>query len=233
MLELQFSDRFALKAIGLLNTILPDGTPGFSLLIIITSEFSPMQLGFGFTLNGVGGLLGVNRTADVAKLTAGVQTGALASVLFPQDIVANAPQIISELRQLFPVAEGRYLFGPMAKLAWGTPPLIEAEIGVMVELPEPVVVLLPGIVRCVLPNRDNPVVKLQVNFLGTWEQQQKAITFSAKLVNSSILSMPLTGDMAFLMKYGQDPAFLFTAGGFHPKFTPPPLPWELDSRAWR
>ena len=42
---------------------MPDGSPGFSLLVIITAEFGAgIQLGFGFTLLGVGGLLGLNRT---------------------------------------------------------------------------------------------------------------------------------------------------------------------------
>ena len=62
MLELEYEEEISLKAIGLLTTRLPDGRPGFSLLIIITAEFNPIQLGLGFTLNGVGGLLGLNRT---------------------------------------------------------------------------------------------------------------------------------------------------------------------------
>lgn len=49
-LELSFQDLFDLKAVGIISTKLPDGSPGFSLLIIITAEFSPIQLGFGFTL---------------------------------------------------------------------------------------------------------------------------------------------------------------------------------------
>jgi hypothetical protein len=40
-LELTISNFLSLKAIGLINTKLPDGTPGFSLLIIITVEFVP------------------------------------------------------------------------------------------------------------------------------------------------------------------------------------------------
>ena len=48
-MELSFKF-LSLKAIGLLNTKFPDGRPGFSLLIIIAAEFTPIQLGFGFTL---------------------------------------------------------------------------------------------------------------------------------------------------------------------------------------
>ena len=64
-MELEFKDMFSMKAFGIINTKLPDGSNGFSLLIVITAEFTPIQLGFGFTLNGIGGLLGVNRTVKI------------------------------------------------------------------------------------------------------------------------------------------------------------------------
>ena len=65
MLGLEYQDQFTLKAFGLLTTRLPNGQIGFSLLIVISSEFTPIQLGFGFKLSGVGGLLGLNRTVKV------------------------------------------------------------------------------------------------------------------------------------------------------------------------
>ena len=55
-LELDFVGLFSVKAIAIINTKMPDGSPGYSLLILITAEFQPIQLSFGFTLNGVGGL---------------------------------------------------------------------------------------------------------------------------------------------------------------------------------
>src|SRR5207249_228782 len=38
-LQLKFADFLTLNAIGLINTKMPDGSPGFSLLIIITADF--------------------------------------------------------------------------------------------------------------------------------------------------------------------------------------------------
>jgi len=52
----------AVKAFGLIETKIPGG--GFSFVIVISAEFTPIQLGLGFTLNGVGGLVGINRTVD-------------------------------------------------------------------------------------------------------------------------------------------------------------------------
>ena len=40
-LELEFKDLFSLKAFGIINTRMPDGSKNFSLLIVITAEFSP------------------------------------------------------------------------------------------------------------------------------------------------------------------------------------------------
>ena len=140
-LELTFQDLIALKAIGIINTKMPDGAPGFALLILVTAEFVPIQLGFGFTLIGVGGLLGLNRRLDTEALRVGVRTGALNSVLFPQDIIANIARIISDLKDIFPLAVEHFVIGPMGKLGWGTPTLLSLEIGVIIDLPVPAVVI--------------------------------------------------------------------------------------------
>lgn len=223
VMELTFSETVSLKAIGLLSTKLPDGVDGFSLLIIISAEFQPIQLGFGFTLNGVGGLLGLNRTVKVDVLRQGIKNNAIASVMFPTNIVENAPRIISDLRQIFPPEEGKFLVGPMAKLGWGTPTIITIELGIIIEVPEPIRIALLGIIRVILPDEAAAILKLQVNFLGAWEQDKELISFDAGLFDSRLLAFPLAGDMAFRLKYGSDPNFLFTVGGFHPSYVPPPL----------
>ena len=55
----------------------------------------------------------------IDRLRSGVRDGTLNSILFPQDVVANANRILSDLRQVFPPTAGRFIFGPMARLAWG------------------------------------------------------------------------------------------------------------------
>ena len=115
---------------------MPDGSSGFSLLLIITADFGPgIQLGFGFTLLAVGGLIGLNRTMLLQPLMDGVRTGAIDSVMFPHDVVKNAMKIISDLRAIFPPHEGTFLIGPMAKLGWGEPTLISLALGVIIEIP--------------------------------------------------------------------------------------------------
>ena len=215
-LELSFQGIIALKAVGIINTKMPDGSQGFALLILITAEFTPIQLGFGFTLNGVGGLLGVNRTANVEALKAGVKTGAISSVLFPQDVVANITRIISDLKAIFPIAPDHFLIGPMAKLGWGTPTLISLELGIIIDIPVPRIIIL-GVLRCILPTAEAAILKLQVNFAGGIDFEQGLIWFDASLFDSQILVFTLTGDMALRIGW-KDPVFVVSVGGFHPAF---------------
>ncbi|MGZ6311055.1 MAG: DUF6603 domain-containing protein, partial [Bdellovibrionota bacterium] len=128
-----------IKAIGLLDTKLPNGESGYSFLVIISVEFTPIQLGFGFTLNGVGGLCGINRDFVTDAIQAGLRAHSIDHILFPKDPVKNAPAIISDLRAIFPPAEGRYVFGPMLELGWGGGlNLVTAELGVILAIPSPV-----------------------------------------------------------------------------------------------
>ncbi len=145
-LELTFSGFVSIKAIGIITTKMPDGSPGFSLLIIMWVEFaSGIQLGFGFALFAVGGLLGLNRTMKLQALMEGVRSGAIDRIMFPQNIVANAPKIISDLRAIFPPQEGTFLIGPMVKLGWGTPTLISVTLGIIIEIPGNIAIL--GVIK--------------------------------------------------------------------------------------
>lgn len=226
-LQLSFKQLFDLKAVGIINTKMPDGTDGFSMFILITAEFSAIQLGFGFTLLGVGGMLGINRGMEVEPIRVGLRTGAIRSILFPEDVVGNVQRIISDIKQIFPIREGHFVIGLMAKIGWGTPTLISAELGVMVELPDPKIVIV-GIIKCILPAEDAPLLKLQVNFLGVIDFQNEFIYFEARLFDSSVVGLTLTGSLAFAVAWGKNSTFGISVGGFHPDFkdypTVPTLP---------
>jgi len=221
-LELTFAEFVSVRAVGILSTRLPDGSDSFSLLLIIVSEFVPIQLSYGFTLLGVGGLLGLNRTVELDALQVGVRDGTLNSILFPTDVVANAPRIISDLKRVFPPHEDRFLIGPMGKLGWGTPTLISLEIGFLLEIPRPAFAIL-GVLRVQLPAEEFGTLYLQVNFVGSVDFEKGQLQFDASLYNSRVLISPLTGDMALRIYWGGDANFLLTVGGFHPAYTPPPM----------
>jgi hypothetical protein len=218
--QLSFSG-IALKAVGVLTTRLPDGSPGFSLLVIVSAEFSPVQLGMGFTLDGVGGLLGIHRTAAVEPLRAGLASGALDSILFPDDPVGHAQQLVATVATVFPPAAGRHVFGPAARIGWGTPTLITIDVALVLELPSPVRLIVLGRLRALLPDEQAAVVRLQMDVLGVIDFDRREAAVDAVLVDSRLAGFPLTGAMAMRLAWGASPSFLLAVGGFNPRFLPP------------
>jgi hypothetical protein len=210
----------AVKAFGVLETKLPGGQSGYSFAIVISAEFTPIQLGLGFTLNGVGGIIGINRRIDQDALAKGVRTGALERLLFPHDVVHDAPQIIHDLQAILPPTDGRYVFGPLAKIGWGTPTIIEAELGIILELPGPRLALL-GEVSALLPKKDKGVITLNLSVAGLLDFPKKYFAIDASLHDSKIGSYPVSGDMAMRMTWGDNPTFALAVGGFNPAFQPP------------
>ena len=121
-MQLSLREQITLKAFGLIATRMPDGSRGYSLIVFITAEdFRPIPLGLGFTLLGIGGMVGVNRTFDQEVLRQGLKNGTLATLLFPRDPVGNAPTLIRNLASAFPARRGSYLLGLLAKIGWFTP----------------------------------------------------------------------------------------------------------------
>lgn len=227
-LGLTIQDKISLNAIAILNTKFPDGSTGISLLVILTAEFNPgIQLGFGFNLSGLGGLFGLHRTMEVEPLRLGVKNGTIDHILFPDPttFVQNASMHLSNIKAIFPVDHGRFVFGPMAKIGWGAPTLITAEVGLLLEVPKPIRLAILGVIKAVLPDEDNDLIRLQINFLGLIDFGKKFISFDATIFDSKILTFAISGDMAFRLNYGDTPAFLLSVGGFHPKFNSPlPVP---------
>lgn len=229
-MELTFAGFLSLAAVGIVNTKMPDGSKGFSMLVIITADFGTgIQLGFGFTLLGVGGLLGLNRTVNLQPLVEGVRTGSVNSVIFPTNVVANAPKIISDLRTFFPPQLDSFLVGPMAKLGWGTPSLITLTLGIIVEIPAANIAIL-GVLRVQLPTAEAAILQLQVMFVGVFEPSKKRFYLFAGLFESRVLTIPISGELGLLVAYGDDANFVVSVGGFHPSFQPPPMPIPVPSR---
>src|SRR5262249_24735983 len=102
-LQLTLPGTLTLTAGGLIPPRMPDGSRGCSLLVFITAEdFQPIQLGLGFTLQAIGGLVAINRTFDYDVLRAGLKDDTLKTLLFPRDPVANATAFVQALEHAFP-----------------------------------------------------------------------------------------------------------------------------------
>ena len=220
VLQLQF-DNITLQAYALITTQVA-GESGYSLLALIDANFPPIQLGWGFTLNGVGGLLAMHRTADTDALGAAQRAGKLATILFPKAAITNAPAVLAELDTLFPTAPGRFLFGPMVLIGWGSPTLITGAIAIVIELPEPIRIVLLAQVSAKLPSESHALVTLNVDALGVLDIDQDSLSLDAVLYDSKLLTFALSGGLSLRVNWGSQSEFALAVGGFHPQFTPPP-----------
>ncbi|HWC01250.1 MAG TPA: DUF6603 domain-containing protein [Methylomirabilota bacterium] len=227
----QFSlrNRITIKAFGVVLT-----EPRVSILLVISADFPPVQLGLGFQLTGVGGLIGIHRRLDSDRLLKGLRDNVLDDVLFPKDPLKDPRGLVGRVGDLFPPSEGHHVFGPMGLIAWGPKSLVTIEVGLILEVPFSFRVHVVGVLKTEVSKRiagkDLSVLKLQVNFAGLFDFEERFIRFDASLYQSALLDLPLDGEMALRLRYGQNPDFVLTLGGFHPDFQPPALSLPPDLR---
>jgi hypothetical protein len=220
LFELELLEKLQVEAIGLLTTA--PGAPSLIGLVFVEG-FAPLQLGLGFTLTGIGGVVGINRSAAVDVLRAGLRGHTLDHLLFPENPVRDAPQIIGDLEASFPLTAGRYVFGPMVRLAWGTPPLLTANLAVLLELPAPLRGLLLARLEAILPPAPlPPLIVLHADALGLIDLGLCSAALDATIHDSQLATFTLAGDLALRASWGAQPTFMLAVGGFHPRFTPPP-----------
>jgi hypothetical protein len=215
-----------LELIGILDTVMPDGSKGYSFLIIVTVDFPPIQVGFGFTLNGVGGIAGINRSMVLSALQSAVHNGTADDILFPADPITNATDIISKVSAVFPPAAGRYTFGPMLEMGWGTPQLVDFQLGLIIEVPDPIRLAILGLIKVGLPTLEIPdpdllLVDINIDVVGTVDFDQKLLVIEATIYDSRVVEFALAGDMYLQLSWGATPQFVLSLGGFNPHFQPP------------
>jgi hypothetical protein len=216
--ELRGAFAASLGVLGV-NALAVIGLERFSLLALMAAEFTPpLQLSFGLTLVGIGGLVGINRGIDDAALSAAISEGDLGRLMFPRDLVAEAPHLLAVADRCFPERPGGILVGPMLKLGWGTPTLLSATIAAIVAPAEGRTALI-GRLAVTLPAEAAPLILIQAVFRGSVDG--RGVEIDATINGSRILFMPMDGDLKLRMITGPKPLFALSAGGFHPNFAPP------------
>ena len=210
------SKGITIKAAGLLR----ETDTGWSFVVIVSAQFEPgIEIFLGLTLDGVGGMVGVNVSIDVAKLQSGLHDGAIGRLLFPDDPVANAPAIIETMTAVFPPRPGGWVAGPMLQLGWGRPnSFVKLSVAVVLVFPSPALLAILGRFQLIVPDPDFRIVDVKADFLGLISFQEPSVSFDASLVDSKLAAFALTGDMA--MRANAD-GFILSVGGFNPHFTPP------------
>ncbi|MGB5760773.1 MAG: DUF6603 domain-containing protein, partial [Acidimicrobiales bacterium] len=232
----------SIKAIGILSTQLPGGADGWALLLLVFGEFPAVQLGFGFTLNGVGGAIGLQHGVSIDGLQSGLRTGVLDSVLFPADPVANAPSLLGQLRVVFPIVPRALTVGPALELGWSTPALVTVKLGLILQFDDvlgaapgpPAIsrIVLLGQLKVQIPPVDElgldapALIQLQVDIVGAYDFDEQSLSIDAVLRDSHVAFLPVTGSLVVRARFGENPTFVLAVGGFHPRFTdlPPGIP---------
>ncbi len=208
----------AVSALAVLDTKNEDGEalPRVSFLVLVFVDgFTPVQLGLGFTLRGVGGLLGVDRTVSTAEIENRFLVEGGEDFLFPENVdVSTAPGILSDLGAIFPVRSSHYLFGPAGSFGWGTPNLVDVRLLFVLELPEPRVVVI-GLVDTEFPPGPIKLLELHVRLTGELDVQRGSLVLHAEIHRSSFIGIAIDGDAGLLIRWGRRPAFALSLGGFH------------------
>jgi hypothetical protein len=201
-----------------------DGQPSF-LAVLGVTFLPPIELSFGFSLDRVGGIVGVDRRADGDALRAAVRTGIAGDVLFAARPPASPLALVTAADRLFPAHLGTDLVGPSLRLSWlsfgPTGSLISLDVAVIVEIPTGKVVIL-GVARVSIP--DLPLVlNLRLDALGIIDPGEQLASIDASLVDSHVLGIfEVYGDAAMRFCWGSTGYLVASVGGFFPGFNPEP-----------
>ena len=102
VLELAFGP-VSIKAIGILTTKLPGGGEGWALLLLVFGEFAAVQLGFGFTLNGVGGIIGLQHGVSIDACSPACAPACSTRCCSRATRSPTRRTLIGQLRVVFPI----------------------------------------------------------------------------------------------------------------------------------
>jgi len=194
-----------------------------SFVAVMAAGFTPgIQLGFGFQLNRLGGVIGVNRGVDPSALAAKLRDGSAGEALFPLDAGDGARRALGALEAILPPRAGSSVAGPTMRLAWlevAGEGFCSLDLAVLVELPGPQRVVVVGIARAGIP----PILQLRVDVAGVIDLQRRLLSIDASLVDSGLLGIfRIYGDAAFRQSWGSPAYTVASLGGFYPGFRPEP-----------
>lgn len=189
----------------------------FSLVALISTSFSPgIPLGMGFSLNGVGGCLGLNRMYDADAVSGGVRSGVFGSVFFVDNVMNHLTEMKTAVKQFFPEKKKQFFLGVLCKICFE--PVVTCEFGLLIQAPNPMSIGIVGALKVRVG--DTNLIKINVYFFGDIDFD-KGLRFDASIVDSEIVGLKLEGDMAFRLFWGGPyKGFGLSIGGFHPAYKP-------------
>ncbi|WP_165372873.1 DUF6603 domain-containing protein [Pengzhenrongella frigida] len=193
-----------------------------SFAAVFAAGFTPgIQLGFGFQLARIGGVVGINRSVDVPALAAKLRDGSAGEALFPLDAGDSARRALGALETILVPRVGTSVAGPTLRLSWleiAGQGFCSLDLAVLIELPGPQRIVIVGVARAGIP-----VLKLRVDVVGVIDFAQRLLSVDASLVDSGLLDIfTIYGDLAFRQSWGPQSYTVLSVGGFYPGFRPEP-----------
>jgi hypothetical protein len=202
-------------ALGRLAT----GDQGVSFVAILGARFMPgIQVGFGFEVSGIGGVVGVNVGVDADELRRRLADGTAVALFFPADTSAAA-QLLPAVRDVFKPRAGSVVAGPSFELTWlqvAGASMLRLSLVLLLELPRARLLILGrGIVE--VP----PMVSLRLDAFGEIDVPRGYYAADLAIVDGRIMGIFRAAGTAALRISSGSPAYtLFTLGGFYPGYRP-------------
>jgi hypothetical protein len=240
LLNIKIHD-FEAIAFGI-HEVLPDKAT--STIIVMGIRNKPgIQLPLGFRLIGIGGILGINRRADLDAFKQFMSIGATGSILITDDPVRNAPIILGDLEFLFPIENRVFVFGPTFRLVWLSDDIVQIDLALVIEYGSGSAdaasqgltkIVIFGTVRAKKEADGRKLLNLQIDILGVIDPAKRTFALDGNLVNSKVLeAFSATGNIGARFFVGDSdtlPYAMIAVGGFHPRFNPEPARFEKMKR---
>ncbi len=229
--KLVLADRFVLSALGIYQRSTATSPKSW----LVLAALQATQTGPGFSVRGIGLLYGSNRTTDPDAFLAGIATGDLDAVLFPDDPIGKAAQYLAALERLFPTKQDAAVIGLSVQFS-ALDGRITFDLGVILDFHgSSLVAGLPGRpVRRPSPVRPQPgeridpasqAVYVLADGVAIFDTRTDELNVRIALRNSHIWKGELTGGASVFhgspQMDGAGRGTYVSIGGFHPDYVPP------------
>jgi hypothetical protein len=203
-------------AAGALGSITRAGGTA-SFVAVVGARFTPgIQIGFGFEISTVGGVVGVNVGVDADRLRDRLREGTALAIFFPADPAAG-DRLLPAVRETFRTQPGGLVIGPSAELTWlqvAGASMLRLSLVLLLELPRGRVLVL-GRAAVSVP----PMIDLRLDVLGEIDVPRGFYAVDLAVVEGRVMGIFRAGGTAAMRISTARPAYtLFTVGGFHPGY---------------
>ncbi|MDH3295098.1 MAG: hypothetical protein OER95_12340, partial [Acidimicrobiia bacterium] len=175
-----------------------------------------------FFVTGLGGGIGLNRALVLPEDVIDIPGFPLVATMDASSGFANDPMgVLRSVSTSFPARRGNFWFA--AGVRFTSFVLLETVAVLAVEVGDEVEIALLGLSRAVLPDPAFPIASIELALIARFSSEEGVLWVQAQLTDNSWLlseDCRLTGGFAFVVWFDRG-EFVFTIGGYHPRFAVP------------